>query len=114
MGFEVVGVDCSVDIARNTIFVPPARRAVNERARSQPIHSHPSLALAHGRNPQAYLRRAAEFHPDKHPASRRVEAATAFSKVVEAYRTLSDPVRREAYEEGGGAVPAQRTVNDKR
>ena len=63
---------------------------------------------------QAYLKRAAELHPDKHPVARREEAATAFAKLVHAYRTLADPVKREAYEEGGGAAHVQRTASENR
>ena len=51
----------------------------------------------------AYRRRARAFHPD---VSKSPETADDFAKITEAYRILSDPERRAAYDRG-------ETVNSK-
>ena len=49
---------------------------------------------------RAYRRLALLFHPDKNPADPE-NAAARFLEVSEAYRVLSDDVRRAAYDAGG-------------
>ena len=44
----------------------------------------------------AYRRKANEFHPDRNAAA---EAPTRFRSVQEAYETLSDAVKRKAYDD---------------
>jgi DnaJ-class molecular chaperone len=53
----------------------------------------------------AYYKLAARLHPDIHPDSGddlvfRARLTTVFSRVVEAYRVLSDPARRPEYDLG--------------
>ena len=51
----------------------------------------------------AFLRAAKLYHPDRIPpelADVRSDAQTFFSRVGEAHRTLSDPLKRAAYDEG--------------
>ena len=55
---------------------------------------------------KAYLKRAADVHPDKHPASIAASAAAAFDRVSLAYHTLSDAALRSAYDSQGGASSA--------
>lgn len=50
----------------------------------------------------SYRRMAQRFHPDRHPGD--PEAATKFMDVQEAYEVLSDPARREKYDETGEVV----------
>ncbi|MGC2856505.1 DnaJ domain-containing protein [Novispirillum sp. DQ9] len=45
----------------------------------------------------AYRRRAKDLHPDRNP---RPDARDEFQRLGEAYRTLSDPARRAAYDAG--------------
>ena len=53
---------------------------------------------------RAYKRLARRYHPDINPGDR---AAAAFYQVLsEAYETLRDPGRREAYDAGGAASGA--------
>ncbi len=44
----------------------------------------------------AYRKSAARYHPDKNPSA---DAATRFREVQEAYETLSDLDRRQAYDD---------------
>jgi DnaJ-class molecular chaperone len=44
----------------------------------------------------AYRRKAAQYHPDKNTAA---DAALRFREVQDAYEVLSDPVRRQAYDD---------------
>lgn len=44
----------------------------------------------------AYRKKAAQYHPDRNPAP---EAALRFREVQDAYEVLSDPERRQAYDE---------------
>jgi molecular chaperone DnaJ len=48
---------------------------------------------------RAYTRLARRYHPDINPGDS--EAAAFFRRVTEAYETLKDPERREAYDAGG-------------
>ena len=45
---------------------------------------------------QAYRRKALQFHPDRNQAS---DAADRFRDVQEAYETLADSSRRQAYDD---------------
>ena len=47
---------------------------------------------------QAWRRRARAEHPDSRPGQAGDEAAGRFRALAEAYRVLSDPVRRAAYD----------------
>jgi molecular chaperone DnaJ len=55
---------------------------------------------------RAYRRLARKYHPDINPGDQ--ESRAFFRRVAEAYQTLSDPERRQQYDEGGspGAGPA--------
>jgi molecular chaperone DnaJ len=55
---------------------------------------------------RAYRRLARKYHPDINPGDQ--ESRAFFSRVAEAYETLSDPASRQQYDEGGsrGASPA--------
>ena len=66
---------------------------------------------------QAWRRRARDEHPDSRPGRPGDEAAARFRALAEAWRVLSDPGRRAAYDRtlGGGrdaaaAVPAAVSV----
>lgn len=48
---------------------------------------------------QAYRRKASDTHPDTHPDD--PEAAAKFKEVKEAYECLSDPERKQIYDETG-------------
>ncbi len=48
---------------------------------------------------RAFRQLALEYHPDRNPGSERAEAR--FREIVEAYETLSDPVRRARYDRLG-------------
>lgn len=51
---------------------------------------------------RAYRRLAKKYHPDK---NRRKNGSKRFAQIVEAYRILSDPLKRESYEqESGNAI----------
>jgi DnaJ-class molecular chaperone len=53
----------------------------------------------------AYLRLAAHLHPDKHSRSGlRNEAETQFTRVDRAYKVLTDPLLRQAYDTHGEQV----------
>lgn len=44
----------------------------------------------------AYRKKASEFHPDRNPSP---DAAEKFREMQEAYDLLSDPVKRQEYDE---------------
>ncbi len=55
---------------------------------------------------RAYRRLARKYHPDINPGDRNAERL--FRRIVEAYETLSDPVRRREYDQRGGvAAPGE-------
>jgi curved DNA-binding protein CbpA len=62
-------------------------------------------AIKHG-----YRRQALRWHPDKHCGANAERAAERFKKVSEAYKTLSDPQRRAAYDRPGSK--ATHSVNE--
>jgi len=47
---------------------------------------------------QAYSKLAAQWHPEKNP-NNRVEAQRKFNEITEAYYVLSDPSRRDSYDQ---------------
>jgi curved DNA-binding protein CbpA len=55
---------------------------------------------------QAWRRRARAEHPDARPGQVGGEAAGRFRALAEAYRVLSDPGRRAAYDRALGRGPA--------
>jgi molecular chaperone HscB len=44
-----------------------------------------------------FIQLQAQAHPDRHPPSRRTAAASLSARINDAYRTLSDPLRRAQY-----------------
>ncbi|WVF70260.1 hypothetical protein IAT40_005049 [Kwoniella sp. CBS 6097] len=60
---------------------------------------------------KAYRKESLKWHPDKNPGDKRAAAEEKFKKVGEAYEVLSDPNKKEVYdqlgEEGlkGGGMP---------
>jgi len=65
-------------------------------------HSHyDTLQVERGAPPgdvrKAYRRLAQKFHPDKHAG--RAAAAAVMAELNQAYKVLSDPARRSAYDE---------------
>ena len=64
---------------------------------------------------QAYRKMSKELHPDKHKGDK--DAETKFKDVNEAYEVLSNPQKRQMYDQfgsaggpGGGARSAGRTA----
>jgi molecular chaperone DnaJ len=55
---------------------------------------------------RAYRRLARRYHPGINPGDREAEAR--FAQITEAFETLSDPERREAYDAGRGAAERRR------
>nr|ODN87502.1 chaperone regulator [Cryptococcus depauperatus CBS 7841] len=59
---------------------------------------------------KAYRRESLKWHPDKNPGDKRAAAEEKFKKIGEAYEVLSDPKKKEIYDQlgeeglkGGGA-----------
>ncbi|XP_010470205.1 PREDICTED: dnaJ homolog subfamily B member 1-like [Camelina sativa] len=50
---------------------------------------------------KSYRRLALKWHPDKNPASNKKEAETKFKEISEAYDVLSDPNKRQIYDQYG-------------
>eukprot|EP00997_Jenningsia_sp_PLL12_P005790 NODE_2322_length_944_cov_11.387709_g1911_i0.p4 GENE.NODE_2322_length_944_cov_11.387709_g1911_i0~~NODE_2322_length_944_cov_11.387709_g1911_i0.p4 ORF type:complete len:120 (+),score=38.22 NODE_2322_length_944_cov_11.387709_g1911_i0:507-866(+) len=48
----------------------------------------------------AYKKAALEWHPDKHPEETREAAEKKFKDVGEALEVLTDPIKRQLYDEG--------------
>ena len=59
---------------------------------------------------RAYTRLARRYHPDLNPGDR--EAAAFYQRATEAYETLSDPDRRQAYDTGGVSLPVETAPSD--
>jgi len=61
-----------------------------------------TLQVHHKAGPEvikkAYKTLAAEYHPDKHPASKKKWADERFKMISEAYEVLSDPASRSEYD----------------
>ena len=47
---------------------------------------------------KAYRVLALKYHPDRAPEQGRAQATRRFQSITEAYRVLSDPARRAAYD----------------
>jgi curved DNA-binding protein len=59
-----------------------------------------SKGASAGEIKSAYRKRALEWHPDKHKDN-KAEAETKFKEINEAYQVLSDPKKRQAYDQFG-------------
>lgn len=50
---------------------------------------------------KSYRRLAMKYHPDKNPTTSKKEAEAKFKQISEAYDVLSDPRRRQIYDQHG-------------
>ena len=57
---------------------------------------------------KSYLKKSLKYHPDKNPNNQQ-EAKAKFIEVGEAYETLSDPVKRRAYDKEQRAAGGRKT-----
>src|SRR3954468_14552776 len=66
------------------------------------------LGLQRGASPEdakkAYRKLAVQFHPDKNPGDKKAEER--FKELSEAYEVLSDPQKRQMYDQFGHAAGA--------
>src|SRR3954454_7656436 len=66
------------------------------------------LGVTRGTQPEeikkAYRKLAVQFHPDKNPGDKKAEER--FKELSEAYEVLSDPQKRQMYEQFGHAANA--------
>ena len=60
----------------------------------------------------AYRSLMQRFHPDKHPGDPSMQARTA--RLTQAFKVLSDPQRRAAYDESIAASPVRPATDDER
>ncbi len=49
----------------------------------------------------AYRKKALEWHPDRHQGGEKVEAEKKFKEINEAYQVLSNPQKKQAYDQFG-------------
>lgn len=52
----------------------------------------------------AYRKQALKWHPDKHQGSDKKQAETQFKEINEAYQVLSDPQKKQSYDQFGHAA----------
>jgi len=52
---------------------------------------------------KAYKEKALKWHPDRHPNEKRKEAEARFGAIANAYETLSDPAKKQLFDQGGQA-----------
>ena len=50
---------------------------------------------------KAYRKEALKWHPDRHSGSDKEEAEKKFKEINEAYQILSDPKKKQAYDQFG-------------